>query len=206
MSGLCGWFNRESPGSVDSRVIASMGASLCRFDGSTVRSAASAFGAVAASGTDLDIFQDDDRLVAVSGRARFADADLSALAQHHGVARALAEGYARKGTDVLAALSGAFAIAILDDRGGEAMLAIDRMGTHPLCYCVVAGKLVFGSRLDAISAFPGSAAEINRQAIYDYVYFHMVPGPTTIHSGQHRLLPGSSLIWRNRKVDRKSVV
>ena len=82
-----------------------MGASLSRFDGSAVRSASAGFGAVAAAGTDLDIFQAEHQLVVVSGRARFADADLAALAQHHGVARALAEGYARKGSDVIATLS-----------------------------------------------------------------------------------------------------
>jgi asparagine synthase (glutamine-hydrolysing) len=102
---------------------------------------------------------------------------------------------------VLTSLSGVFALAILDGRGGDAVLAIDRMGTHPLCYGVVADSLVFGSTLDAISAFPGSTVEINRQAIFDYVYFHMVPGPHTIHAGRHRLLPGSLLVWRNGKLE-----
>jgi asparagine synthase (glutamine-hydrolysing) len=201
MSGVCGWFNPKRSGSADPQVIATMGAPLSRFDGSTARSASAAFGAVAGAGTDLDIFQDDHQLVAVWGRAHLADADLAALAQHHGVARALAQGYDRKGPDTLLALAGAFALAILDRRSGEAMLAIDRMGTRPLCYGIVAGTLVFGSTLDAISAFPGSTAEINRQAIYDYVYFHMVPGPHTIRAGCHRLLPGSLLIWRNGELE-----
>jgi asparagine synthase (glutamine-hydrolysing) len=201
MSGLCGWFRSERTGFVDPRVIAAMAAPLNRFDGSTVRSASTDFGAVAAAGGNADVFQDDERLVAVWGQARFADTDLAVLAQRLGVARALAQGYGRKGTGVLTALSGACAFAILDGRGGEAVLAIDRMGTRPLCYCVVADRLVFGSTLDAISAFPGSTAEINRQAIYDYVYFHMVPGPHTIHAGRRRLLPGSCLIWRNGELE-----
>jgi asparagine synthase (glutamine-hydrolysing) len=178
-----------------------MAAPLSRFDGSTVRSASTDFGGVAVAGGHASVFQDDERLVAVWGRARFADTDLAALAQRHDVAHALAQGYARKGTDVLATLSGAFAVAVLDARGGEAMFAIDRMGTYPLCYCGVAGTLVFGSTLDAISAFPGNPSEIDRQAIYDYVYFHMVPAPRTIHSGRHRLLPGSFLIWRNGEME-----
>ena len=196
MSGLCGWLRSERAGFVDPRVIAAMAAPLNRFDGSTVQKASTEFGAVAAAGGNASVFQDDERLVAVWGQARFADAELAALAQHHGAARALAQGYGSKGTGVLAALSGACALAILDRRG-EAVLSIDRMGTRPLCYCVVARTLVFGSTLEAISAFPGSTAEIDRQAIYDYVYFHMVPGPRTIHAGRHRLLPGSLLTWRN---------
>ena len=206
MSGLCGWFDCERAGSVDPQVIATMAASLKRFDGSTVRSATSEFGSVAAAaaGSGFDVFQNDEQLVAVWGRMHFADADLAALAQRHGVARALAQGYARKGTDVLAAMAGAFALAILNGRGGEVVLAIDRMGTRPLGYCVAAGTLVFGSTLDAISAFPAITPAINRQAIYDYVYFHMVPGPRTIHAGRHRLLPGTFLLWHNGKAETHS--
>ena len=204
MSGLCGWFCRERVGPASPEVIAAMAEPLNRFDGCTVRSASAGFGAVAAAGANLDIFQDDRQLVAVWDRAHFADADLAALAQVRGAARALAEGYAHNGTDVLAALSGAFALAILDGRGGEAVLAIDRMGTRPLCYCVASGTLVFGSTLDAISAFPAITTAINRQAIFDYVYFHMVPGPQTIHTGRHRLLPGTFLLWRNGKAETRS--
>jgi asparagine synthase (glutamine-hydrolysing) len=177
---------------------------LSRFDGSTVRSASTVAGAAAAAGSSASVFQDEERLVAVWGHASFAAADLAALAQRSGVAHALAQGYSREGTGVLTGISGAYAIAILDGRGGEAVLAIDRMGIRPLCYCVVADQLVFGSTLDAISAFPGSAAEIDRQAIYDYVYFHMVPGPRTIHAGRHRLLPGTFLLWRNGRAETRS--
>src|SRR6266849_9012887 len=203
MSGICGWFHSGRAGPTGPAVIAGMAAAINRFDGSTLRSASTSFGSAAAAavGSDADIFEDEGQLVAVWGRMRFTDADLTALAQRRGVAHALAQGYARKGTGVLTALSGACALAILDGRGGEAVLAIDRMGTRPLCYSVVAGALVFGSTLDAISAFPGSAAEINRQAIYDYVYFHMVPGPHTVHAGRHRLLPGCFLTWRNGELE-----
>jgi len=206
MSGLCGWFHSGRAGAASPEVIAGMAAAINRFDGSTVRSASTSFGSVAAAagGSDVDVFENDGQLVAVWGRMRFTDMELAALAQRDGVASALAQGYKRKGTGVLTALSGPCALAILDGRGGEAVLAIDRMGTRPLCYCVIAGTLVFGSTLDAIGAFPGSAAETNRQAIYDYVYFHMVPGPNTIHVGRHRLLPGSFLIWRNGELETRS--
>ena len=196
MSGLCGWFEGNGAGTTDPQAIAAMAEPLVRFDGSTVRSASAAFGAVAAAGRDADVFQDGGRLVAVWGKLRFADANLAALAERHGCARALAQGYERKGTAILSELSGAFALAVLGGSSGEAMLAIDRMGTRPLCYGASAGRLVFGSTLDAISAFPGSATETNPQAVYDYVYFHMIPGPHTIHANRHRLLPGSVLTWR----------
>ena len=177
MSGLCGWF-----GTADSAPIAAMAAAITRFDGSAVRSACADFGALAAAatGSGVDVFQDDEQLVAVWGHARFTDAELAELAQRHGIAHALAQGYARKRTDVFAALSGSFALAILDGRSGEAVLAIDRMGTHPLCYSVAGDKLVFGSTLDAISAFSAIKPEVDHQAIYDYVYF-----PHGARAGHH---------------------
>src|SRR5215471_10484025 len=195
MSGICGWFRADEGRAAGPQVIAAMAAPLARFDRNPARSASAGFGAVAASGRDADVFQTGERLVAVWGKPRFARPELAALAERDGVAHALARGYDRDGAGALAWTSGAYAVAVLN-RGGEAMLAVDRMGTQPICYCLVDGCLVFGSTLDAISAFPGSATEINPQAIYDYVHFHMVPGPETIYAGRHRLLPGWRLAWR----------
>jgi asparagine synthase (glutamine-hydrolysing) len=201
MSGLCGWFAGNRAGTAGPEAIAAMAEPLTRFDGSIARSASAAFGAVAAAGRDVDVFQDGGWLVAVWGKTHFGDADLAALAERHGPAHALAQGYGRKGTSVLTTLSGAFAVAVLGGRSGEAMLAIDRIGTRPLSYGTFAGRLVFGSTLDAISAYPGSTTETNRQALYDYVYFHMIPGPHTIHQRRHRLLPGSLLTWRDGRAE-----
>jgi asparagine synthase (glutamine-hydrolysing) len=196
MSGLCGWFDGGRAAPADPLVIAAMAAPLARFDRSAVRIASAAFGAVAAAGRPAEVFQEGGRLVAVWGKARFADAELAALAEGQGGARALAQGYARKGAAVLADMSGFFVVAVLEGHSGEAMLAVDRLGTRPLCYSVVAGSLVFGSTLDSIAAFPNGASEVDRQALYDYVYFHMVPAPHTIRAGSRRLLPGSLLTWR----------
>jgi asparagine synthase (glutamine-hydrolysing) len=192
MSGMCGWFGAG----VDPAVIAAMAAPLGRFDGATAESAGMAFGAVAVAGAGPQIWRDEQRIAALWGRARLADRALATHAERHGLACALAEGYAKKGTEVLTALSGHFALAVLDAKSEEALLAIDRMGTHPLCYASVDGTLVFGSTLAALGAYPSATRAIDRQAIYDYVYFHMVPGPRTIRAGACRLLPGSFVRWR----------
>jgi asparagine synthase (glutamine-hydrolysing) len=203
MSGLCGWFDRARSMQGAPQLIAGMADALIRFDKTPVRSASASFGSVgaAAIGNDVDLFQNDEQIIAVCGHAHFTDADLAELAQRHGIARALAEGYASKRTDVFAALTGSFAIAILDGHSGEAVLAIDRMGARPLCYALAGDKLVFGSTLDAISAFPTIGSGINQQAIYDYVYFHMVPGPQTVYAGRNRLLPGTFVLWRDGKAE-----
>ena len=199
MSGLCGWMAADATHAAPPAAITAMAAGLARHDGSRVRSAAAEFGAVTASsmGDDADVFRNKDVLVAVAGRACFTDRDLAERARRHGIAAALAHGYARRHTDVFAALSGSFALALLDSHNCEAVLAIDRMGTQSLCYGARESQLVFGSTLDVVAACPGAEAGIDAQAIYDYVHFHMVPSPRTIRTGQQRLLPGTYVLWRD---------
>ena len=199
MSGLCGWMSADAGHAPAPGAITAMAATLTRYDGSPARIAAAELGALAtsAAGHDTDVFRDKDVLVAISGRACFTDRDLAERARRYGIAAALAHGYVRRHTDVFAALSGSFALALLDSHNGEAVLAIDRTGTQPLCYGARGQQLVFGSTLEAIAAFPGAESGIDAQAIYDYVHFHMVPGPRTIREGHQRLLPGTYVLWRN---------
>jgi asparagine synthase (glutamine-hydrolysing) len=203
MSGLCGWFDAARCSAVEAQFIATMAVALARFDHSAVRSLSAHCGAVAVAApqaSEADLFRANEQLVAVWGHVRFTDAALADLAQREGAARALAQGYTRKGTDVFATLSGNFALAILNGDTGELVLATDRMGTRPLNYRTVGETLVFGSTLDAIGSFPGNEAEVSHQAIYDYLYFHMLPAPHTIYSGVQRLLPGEFLSFRSGKI------
>jgi asparagine synthase (glutamine-hydrolysing) len=193
MSGISGWFGSGT----DPAVISAMAAPLGRFDNTAPQSAVAAFGAVAGP----EIWRDEHRIAALWGRAHLGDRSLGAHAERHGLASAVAEGYASKGVELLGALSGDFALALLDARSGEALLATDRMGTRPICYSNVGGTLVFGSTLDALRGYPSATGAIDPQAIYDYIYFHMVPAPRTIHAGTHRLLPGTFLRWRQARAE-----
>ncbi|MCC7487767.1 MAG: asparagine synthase [Burkholderiales bacterium] len=198
MSGICGWFDPACPGDAAPGAIDAMARALARFDGTVPVTVAARYGAiaVAAPAGTAHLHAGEHCLAALWGRPRFSDAELAALARHHGLARAFAEGYARRGADVLPLIAGPFAAAILDGARGTALVATDRMGVHPVSHADGGGKLVFGSKLDAIGAFPGIATGIDRQAVYDYVHFHMIPGPRTIHAGRTRLLPGTCLEWR----------
>jgi asparagine synthase (glutamine-hydrolysing) len=176
-----------------------MAATLARFDASPVRSTAAAWGAVAlaAREADGDLCRDGERLVVFCGRARFSDGRLAECARRHGIARALAEGYAEKGAEILRLLAGSFSLAVLDGAARKALLANDRMSTRSLSYSADARNLVFGSNLDAISAYPRSGDRIRRQAIYDYVHFHVIPAPETVYLDRSRLAPGTFLVWDN---------
>ena len=52
------------------------------------------------------------------------------------------------------------------------------------------GLLVFGSQLDQIIAHPGVKTAIDPQAIFTYLYAHVIPSPDSIYSGVSKLQPG----------------
>jgi asparagine synthase (glutamine-hydrolysing) len=201
MTGLCGWSCGTRAREARPELISKMASPLRRFDASAVRTAAAPFGSIAVAGTCVDLFHSEARLVAIWGDAQFVDRDLAELTVQHGLAHAVADGYSRKRTGVLAVLNGSFAVAILDRDRGETVLATDRIGTHPLAYSEVDGQLVFASTLAAIDEFAGSSRDIDAQSIYDYVHFHMVPAPRTAYRSRRYLLPGTYLRWRDSKAE-----
>lgn len=109
----------------------------------------------------------------------------------------LARAYLQQGPALLERICGAFALAIVVDRPErrEAMIATDRLGIEIMCFHAGPRGLVFGTRADAVASLSGSAA-IDPQALYDYLYFHMVPAPRTVFVGVERLLPGSYALWQ----------
>jgi asparagine synthase (glutamine-hydrolysing) len=199
MSGLCGWYSCGGALPPAPEVITDMAVPITRYSCGTLRTGGANFGAVAAAcvGSGVDIYQDAGHLVAVWGHIRFSDAGLGALAHQEGIAYAISQGYTRNGTQLFSTLVGSFVLAILDGKNEKAVLAVDRMATRPLCFHTIGNQLIFGTTLDAINAFPVVRQGVNLQAIYDYVYFHMVPAPGTIHPGTGRLLPGEYISFAN---------
>jgi asparagine synthase (glutamine-hydrolysing) len=204
MSGICGWIGMAGSRPAGPQAIERMAAALARYDATTPRTHADPLMAVACCGhgADFGLHADGDLIAAYSGRLRVESA--GADADPNSRAAALAAAFKRQGPDCFSRLSGSFVLAITDRRSGTTVLAADRMGTYPLCYTVSGNRLVFGSRLEAIGEFPGIEPEIDRQAIYDYIYFHMVPGPRTVYRGHHRLLPGTFVTWRNGATEIRS--
>lgn len=202
MSGLCGWIGYGA-GAAENRVlIEAMAVPLARFDGSAVRSAAGATSAVAvaASSASAHLAEIDGVTVALWGQVRLRD---GGTMDADGLAVELARAWRRDPDSVCARLSGAFSLAIIDNQRGETLLAIDRMGTLPMAYQAVGQALVFGSSADALIRHPLTPGVIDAQGLYNFVHFHMVPGPGTVYQGQHRLLPGESLRFAKGRIDKR---
>ena len=121
-----------------------------------------------------------------SGRPRFADAALAALAARDGDIAAWRLAFAQGGITAPAVVVGDFAVALRDERG-RVFLAVDRFATRTLCYRVDGQRLSFAARADALA---NSDADIDPQAIFDYLFFHVIPSPRTVLRGVQRLPPG----------------
>lgn len=125
------------------------------------------------------------RVVAL-GRPKFASTALNQLAQEEGAIGAWMRFFANFQPEDLARVDGDFAVGFTDERG-RTILAIDRFAIRSLCYRVVGGELRFAERADDLA---DTDTEVDPQAIYNYLYFHIIPSPGTIYKGIHRLPPG----------------
>ena len=82
---------------------------------------------------------------------------------------------------------GMFAFALWDSAQSELTLARDRLGKKPLYYCVTNGRLIFGSELKALRAFPEFNTSVDRHALTLFLRYNYVPAPRTIHEGVSKL-------------------
>ncbi|HEU4854172.1 MAG TPA: asparagine synthase C-terminal domain-containing protein [Nitrosospira sp.] len=200
MSGLCGWIGYGNSMPENGELIRKMAVPLARFDKSAFHGLAGKNSglAVSASSDSYHTHQEDKYFVAIWGTPRFLEPRLVELARATGLAKTLGDQWRAKGEQVFEGLAGFFALCILHERDGdnEAVLATDRMGTYPISFDVTEKRLIFGSSADSILLHPSANPRVSSQSIYNYIYFHMVPGPGSIYEGQKRLLPGEYLIYR----------
>jgi len=105
--------------------------------------------------------------------------------------------YEEMGADCVRKLRGMFGLAIYDKQKRKLILARDRLGKKPLHYALRNGNLYFGSEIKSILAVAPELAEVNAQALLEYLYYGYVPEPISAFTGIHKLLPGHLLEFEN---------
>jgi asparagine synthase (glutamine-hydrolysing) len=108
--------------------------------------------------------------------------------------------YEEMGADCVQKLRGMFALAIYDKKKRKLVLARDRVGKKPLHYALLKDKLYFASEIKSILAVAPELAEINAQALLDYLYYGYVPDPLTAFTGIHKLPAGHLLEFEDGKI------
>jgi asparagine synthase (glutamine-hydrolysing) len=98
--------------------------------------------------------------------------------------------YEEYGPDCVKHLRGMFAFAIWDARRQRLFIARDRLGIKPLYYQLTSQRIVFGSEIKVVVAFPGSSAELDRAVLPEYLAFGYLSGEQTFYNGIRKLMPG----------------
>ena len=185
MSGLCGHFSLApsagAPSHLDGMVAASGSYCCGRHVSATLRAALATFGRNSRS----HLVEIEGFVLAVVGHPRIAvgGSRVSDLVE---IATALRD----DAELAVPALGGDFALAAWNAVKERGLLAIDRIGVHQLVYTRTGGALAFATTLDSLAGHPAMQKRISPQALYDYLYFHVCPGPQTVYEESLRLPAG----------------
>jgi asparagine synthase (glutamine-hydrolysing) len=99
-------------------------------------------------------------------------------------------GFEKFGASWLANIDGSFALMIIDLRSGETTLARDRFGHRPLYFLAVDNNVWVGSEIKALLGAPGYQSSINSNMLHSSIAYGITPGPQTLFSNIHKVVPG----------------
>lgn len=150
--------------------------------------------------SELNVFHENGDVCLGLGTPRFDDNALQELSEKRGAAAAWTRAFHDHGEAALQRVKGRFSVVMIKDNGKQVWLATDRFGTWPVCYSTAGGSLAFSDRADRV---PGGKRPISAQAVFDYLFFHMIPAPVTIFEGVSRLPAGHLLQWTRGEVECK---
>ncbi len=102
----------------------------------------------------------------------------------------IVHGYEQWGREFVTRLNGMFAIALHDRKQKELLLVRDHLGIKPLYFLVKKDQLLFASEIKALKASGQMPAQLNMNALADFISWEYVPGRETLITGVEKLLPG----------------
>ena len=105
-------------------------------------------------------------------------------------AEVIVHGYEEWGDDVFPRLNGMWAVALVDERKSELVLARDARGVKPLVR-TTGERFAFSSEAMALVAAGLSAGQVDHDAVAEYAAFHYVPPPATGLDDVEQVPPGT---------------
>ena len=110
--------------------------------------------------------------------------------------------YITEGRGFLKKLNGFFGLAIYDREDDSLFIARDRLGEKPLLVYRDEDKLLFASEMKSLLAL-NVPRKLDYTSLSHYLQLNYIPGPATIFKGVKKLLPGTYLYVKGKKVVRK---
>ena len=104
--------------------------------------------------------------------------------------------YVEFGPEFVRRLNGMFAIAIWDARDSRLFLARDHFGIKPLYYLQRNNGIAFASEVKSLLQLPDFRAEMDINALDEYLTFLWVPDPLTLFKGVLKIPAGHYALWQ----------
>jgi len=108
--------------------------------------------------------------------------------------------YHAMGDDFVQRLDGMFDFALWDQRRQRLLIGRDHLGVKPLYVHQSATLLAFATEAKALLTLPGMSAELDRDALGDYLHLGYVPAPRSMLKGIRKLPPATLLAVENGQV------
>lgn len=132
----------------------------------------------------------------VLGQPVFSEGSHATALSGSGAEAAWRAAFAQNGPRCAEGVRGDFAVGLRTD-DGRVFLAVDRFGVRSLCYRQVGDQLLFAERADALAE---ASSDIDRQSVYDYLFFHVIPSPRTIYRDVRRVPPGHYVLFEQGRL------
>lgn len=108
--------------------------------------------------------------------------------------------YETYGADCVEKLRGMYGFALWDARNKRLLLARDRLGIKPLYYTQQGDRLIWSSEIKALLRHPSVDAQLDLDALNNFLTLKYVPAPQTMFASIAALPPGHLLICDERGV------
>jgi asparagine synthase (glutamine-hydrolysing) len=108
--------------------------------------------------------------------------------------------YDRWGIDFPKRLNGIFAFALWDGASRRLLLCRDPFGVKPLHYHVNEHRIAFSSEIKSLLTLDDVRADVDCQALHDFMNVRYVPGSSTLFSSISRLEPGHLMVADARSI------
>ena len=196
MFGICGYFNKDNNPIVDNNVINRMCSGLQFHDSNKTNIIKGKNYALAVvNGWYSEVNSNEKIKAIITGSPYWVSNEYKEIADKHDHAKAILSAYLSYKLEALNFIKGQFSLVIIDEKNKQLLITIDRMGTHPMSYATTKEYLLFGSTADSIKKSLLITSTLSKQSIYDYLFFHMVPSPSSIYEEQRKLLPAQYLFF-----------
>ncbi len=140
------------------------------------------------------VYRNERGVIAIKGELAFAGSPDAAS-----VARRVLEAYLSKGAVIVSELRGPFALVIFEPTARKCLIAIDRMGIERLAWGRSKGWIAVGSSAADVARNLTAVPELNHQALFNFMYSHMVPAPYTVFQDVSKLLPDTDQLLKETR-------